>query len=680
MDYTIPWRREYAMNGSLTKEADGGASFLCLRQGLDYMLYDRAEDGDLHLESYACLLVTPQVLESHSVCFQLAFHEKGQAQPTLRAIFGLLPGTEVPVPFSFAWLNSQRLFPPRTLGRLKMTLFGKPVRPCDIEQIHLQTTPAPGAVAVHFQGCRLLASMPEITLPRAQKIDELGQWMPKDWPGKVASRAACNTLLQALDKQAVQAGSAYTIPHWDAFGGYTKKRFTKTGWFHVQRDERRFWLVDPEGNAFISTGVDCIGPGVDTRVDPVAPWLDGKVHGLLEQAKQGRAPADPAFSGQRGAYFYDYGKANLMQAFGQEDWRQAWARITKAHLKTWGVNTIGNWSSLPFIRAAGMPYVLPADSVAPQGFPHTEQCIFRDFPDVFADAYTQTAQAYAAGLAPYRDDPNLVGYFMRNEPEWAFVYDLNLAEEMLANPAQLASKDWMLARLQEQYGSITELNTAWHSGFSSFDELRRPLRRAASLSPAANGDLLAYTKALIARYVELPAKALRQVDPHHLNLGMRYAYITDETLLAGASCFDVFSINSYQRSPFDQVEQVGKLLDKPVMVGEFHHGALDRGLTAHGIRGVTTQAERGAAYRYYMEQAAQSPYFVGAHYFQYNDQSPLGRFDGENYQIGLVDVCMQAYADMAAGMRACHEALYPVALGETPPFARVPEEVEPIHY
>ncbi len=116
------------------------------------------------------------------------------------------------------------------------------------------------------------------------------------------------------------------------------------------------------------------------------------------------------------------------------------------------------------------------------------------------------------------------------------------------------------------------------------------------------------------------------------------------------------------------------------MIGEFHQGALDKGLTAHGIRGVTTQKERGVAYRYYVEQAVKSKYYLGAHYFQLNDQSCLGRFDGENYQIGLIDVCMNQYSDMTKAMQDCHSTLYQVALGEVKGYDKIPEDIPPIHY
>ena len=757
----------------------GPIDLTCPADGVELTIFDRATmpDAAATLRFATCLLVRAQGLDEYSVCLQLAFYEDGQRErgeePTLRAIFGLLPGVEVPVPFDFAWLNGQTLFAPRTLGRLKMTLFGKRIRRDDIAQIVLSSTPSFDGRSLRLWPCELLDAIPAIDIPREPLIDELGQWVPKQWPGKITDRAACTAQLRAMagdmsstvaslrvnqsvnttavrdhsreqntqfqsstttvseSSRSPENTNSYTkFDQWDRFGGWTGKQFEATGWFRVEREQTaagalsRFWLVDPDGNAFVSTGVDCIGAGVSTRVDAVRPWLDDHVADLLNVAicdvkqhnTQRNDETDDVYNGKhRKPYvsqddpsftwlpdadhgcdvvtaFYDYGRANLRAVFGN-NWRDAWARITRRHLTDWGVNTIGNWSDHDFIRQSGIPYVLPADALN-GGFPSTATAIFRDFPDVFSPEYERESQRYAQGLLPWCDDPNMIGYFMRNEPNWAFVYDLNIAEEMLANPAELASKRAFVQWLSDRYnGDITALNAAWSAlgeehatsqvptVFTSFtDIIAEPRFRITTTHPGSVADLKTFSQQLIDRYVRIPAAALRTVDPHHLNLGMRYAYITDRSLLAGADCYDVFSINSYQRSAYDQVEQVGRMLNMPVMVGEFHHGALDRGLTAHGIRGVTTQAERGNAYRYYVEQAARSPYFVGAHYFQYNDQSALGRFDGENYQIGLVDVCMQEYPEMADAMRACHNALYHVAAGEVPAFDQIPDEVNPIHY
>ena len=60
---------------------------------------------------------------------------------------------------------------------------------------------------------------------------------------------------------------------------------------------------------------------------------------------------------------------------------------------------------------------------------------------------------------------------------------------------------------------------------------------------------------------------------------------------------------------------------------------------------------------------------VGAHYFILNDQELLGRFDGENFQIGFVDVCQRPYRELVEAAVKAHEAMYDVMQGHAPAFA-----------
>jgi hypothetical protein len=62
--------------------------------------------------------------------------------------------------------------------------------------------------------------------------------------------------------------------------------------------------------------------------------------------------------------------------------------------------------------------------------------------------------------------------------------------------------------------------------------------------------------------------------------------------------------------------------------------------------------------------------------FQLYDQSALGRFDGENYNIGLIDTCHRVYEPLAAAASATHDRLYDVAAGLTGPFTAAPPIVE----
>jgi hypothetical protein len=59
-----------------------------------------------------------------------------------------------------------------------------------------------------------------------------------------------------------------------------------------------------------------------------------------------------------------------------------------------------------------------------------------------------------------------------------------------------------------------------------------------------------------------------------------------------------------------------------------------------------------------------SPFFVGAHYFILNDQAVLGRFDGENMQIGFVDVCNKPYGDFVQEVARVNREIYDIADGK----------------
>ena len=71
-------------------------------------------------------------------------------------------------------------------------------------------------------------------------------------------------------------------------------------------------------------------------------------------------------------------------------------------------------------------------------------------------------------------------------------------------------------------------------------------------------------------------------------------------------------------------------------------------------------------------RASAKPWCVGVHWFTLYDESVLGRFDGENWNIGFLDVCNKPYEPLAAAARASHERLYRVAAGELAPVADAP--------
>jgi hypothetical protein len=71
---------------------------------------------------------------------------------------------------------------------------------------------------------------------------------------------------------------------------------------------------------------------------------------------------------------------------------------------------------------------------------------------------------------------------------------------------------------------------------------------------------------------------------------------------------DVFSMNRYrERVPADEMARISTMFDQPILIGEWHFGALDVGLPASGTGHVPDQESRGKAYRIYLEDAAAQP-------------------------------------------------------------------------
>lgn len=88
---------------------------------------------------------------------------------------------------------------------------------------------------------------------------------------------------------------------------------------------------------------------------------------------------------------------------------------------------------------------------------------------------------------------------------------------------------------------------------------------------------------------------------------------------------------------------------------------------------VRDYAERGTAYRYFVENAAASPHIVGTHWFQMVDDLPTGRpSDGERLNCGFINVLDLPYRDLVEAARQTHRRLYDLEYGVVQPFAVKP--------
>ena len=174
--------------------------------------------------------------------------------------------------------------------------------------------------------------------------------------------------------------------------------------------------------------------------------------------------------------------------------------------------------------------------------------------------------------------------------------------------------------------------------------------------------------AYYAPYFRACKEAIAVAAPGKLYLGCRFKSLRNSAALwnAAAQWCDVISVNSYVNSVavFTDGEYAAPKFDRPVLHSEFHFGTLHRGMFSAGLCPVGDQCERGRNYRRVVEGALRHSLFVGSHWFQYRDQPLVGRGDGENYQIGFVDVCDRPYRKLTEAARAIGETMYATRYGE----------------
>jgi hypothetical protein len=464
-------------------------------------------------------------------------------------------------------------------------------------------------------------------IDRRPLIDRYGQWIPENWPDKAHSDEQLRRLWDADRLQPAD------YPFCE-LGGDRSRQLRATGFFRTERVDGRWMFVDPHGHPFFSAGMNL----VHARAGSFATSVTRREYLFAELPPPGPAWLTP----DRVVSFY---VANLMRRFG-DNWEADYEKHIVTRLENWGFNTIANWSDAELARRSGMPYVLPLSGwTTKKMFPFPY-----NFPDVFSQEFAENVDAAARRqVAHLRDDPNLIGWFVANEPYWARDFG--------------ALQSWADMVLNDPEPSATQ------------DELKQMLAADPANAEQIKAEFL-YTSAR--KFLETVDAAIRRHDPNHLVMGIRFAGRPSDRFAELSGIFDVFSINVYtpEFAPNpEMIRRYGELSGRPVVIGEFTAAAPGRGLqglfySTHKVRDL---AERGAAYRYYVENSAADPYIIGTHWFQQVDDLPTGRpSDGERLNYGFINVLDLPYEDLVEAARITHRRMYDLMHGKAEPFSRRP--------
>lgn len=394
---------------------------------------------------------------------------------------------------------------------------------------------------------------------------------------------------------------------FDKYGGWIGIKGEQKGYFHTQNINDRWWIVTPEGNVFWSIGMYCVRMG-----------------GIPETG-----------SGRR-AY-----QESCLKKYGNE---QEWAKATRMQLYKWGFNTIGDWSAESIYREPGFSYVIginlpsKSENVIPKGS-------YGYFPDVFSKEFADSVHEQMQGLfnsQPYLiDDPQLLGYFLADEPAWYGSKGRrgSLVDDFIAlDDSKPGKKAWVefIKTKNKKDNQITE------------------------------EDKLEFFKIIAEEFAKVLYTTLREFDKYHMALGTRPTRLYPEVVAALGKYCDIFSVGEYelnqgyQTNPkFDEtINEVYKYAQKPIMLGVLIT-AQDAGLP-HGI--MRTQRDRGISYWRYLAKIARHPAIVGVHWFQYFDP-PLKCYDAQAANWGLVNEKDEPYTEATDSIAQANKMVYAYALG-----------------
>jgi len=334
-----------------------------------------------------------------------------------------------------------------------------------------------------------------------------------------------------------------------------------------------------------------------------------------------------------------------------------WAVATLKRLKSWRFTTIGGWSDFPLLRKSHDMEVAFAPVLhigATAGAPWWDM-----WDPKMVDRMDQVAREQIMAL---RDDPRLIGYYSDNEIGWwnAILFKMTLEQAPTSGQRQRLMK-----LLRETY------HDDWSELLRDFEpapdvENWRGLEQHGMLFLRPGGNGLRTTRrflgVLAERYYSLVHEIIRKYDQRALILGDRYqSFYYPEVARASAPYVDAVSSNL--NAPWNDgtfarfyLETLHALTDKPILIGEFYVAARENRSGNKNNRRVypvvDTQRERAVGFRNTLQALLRTPYVIGADWFQYYDQPTHGRYDGENFNFGLVDIRDRPYEALAATVSA----------------------------
>ena len=425
-------------------------------------------------------------------------------------------------------------------------------------------------------------------------VDVYGQFAHDDWPGKIHGD---DELRASAREEAAWLGAHAESPiaGRDEFGGWAAgPQLKTTGYFRTEKVNGKWWLVDPAGHLFFSHGICCVN------------LSDGKTGVQYRDDYFADLPAkdDPVFG-----RFWDVCKTKAARGFYADTNHYPYATYNHGQanlLRRYG----DDWQNISRDLAHRRMKAWGINTIA--NWSDEEICRMDRTPYTLCLGTSGTPRLdWATGWWGKLPDP------------FHPLFEKRFRERCRKAAKWMKTDKWCL-------GVFVDNEMSWSDDPRMAD--------------------------VAERYFSVVSRVLREELPNHLYLGCRIASGTDVIYRAAAKYCDVVSVNIYARLP--QRDLPADAVDKPMINGEFHFGALDRGLFHTGLVATLSQQERAECYETFVNACLDHPRMVGTHWFQWRDMALTGRSDGECYQVGFVTITDTPYPEIIEASRRVAAGMY----------------------
>lgn len=584
------------------------------------------------------------------------------------------------------------------------------VKSLDVSQITEVSISVQGAVSnktITIDNVRLTQNPPMDENFLVGIVDEFGQNAKLDYPDKIHS---LEELYQVRDAELAELDGK-SMPDRSKFSGWKNgPKLKATGYFRTEKVDGKWALVDPEGYLYFATGLDIIRLSNSTTMtgydydqnkiqqrdeNDLTPEDSIGMFKVSEEAKKTRFVAAPIranmftwlpemddelanhYSYRRAVHSgpldhgetFSFYQANLERKYGEtypNSFLDKWEEVTKKRMLNWGFTSLGNWTDPRFYSNEEIPFFANGWIIGDFKKVSSGNDFWGPLPDVFDPKFAERAEVTAKKVADeVQGTPWCVGVFIDNEMSFGRSESDQLHYGIVINTlgrdaASVPTKAQFSQLMKAKYKNIQAFNEAWNLQLADWAEFDKGFTPG-DITPAQREDYSAMLEHYASQYYSVVRNAVKKYMPNHLYLGSRLPDwgMPIEVVRAAAKYADVVSYNVYKEGLNKKKWEFLAEIDKPSIIGEFHIGAMDRGLFHPGLIHAENQADRARMYLRYMDTVIENPYFVGAHWFQYMDSPLTGRaHDGENYNVGFVDVTDTPYPEMVEAAKQLGRRLY----------------------